>query len=61
MELNYPLAKKGQVMSGFGYRAHPVLGKKIHHNGVDLGVPDNTPVYSIADGTVVRSDMSDIN
>ena len=48
-------------MSGFGYRAHPVLGKKIHHNGVDLGVPDNTPVYSIADGTVVRSDMSDIN
>lgn len=47
-------------MSGFGYRTHPVLKKRIHHNGVDIGVPDNTKVYSIADGTVVRSDMENI-
>ena len=60
MDLSYPLSKKGQITSGFDYRTHPVLGKRIHHNGVDIGVPDNTKVYSIADGTVVRSDMENI-
>jgi predicted chitinase len=60
MDLSYPLSKKGQITSGFDYRTHPVLGKRIHHNGVDIGVPDNTKVYSIADGTVVRSDMKNI-
>jgi predicted chitinase len=61
MDLSYPLSKKGPITSGFDYRTHPVLGKRIHHNGVDIGVPDNTEVYSIADGTVVRSDMENIS
>jgi len=60
MDLSYPLSKKGPITSGFDYRTHPVLGKRIHHNGVDIGVPDNTKVYSIADGTVVRSDMENV-
>ncbi len=59
MNLIYPLSIKGTKTSGFGYRTHPVTGKRKHHNGVDIGVPDGTTVNSVADGEVVRSDMND--
>jgi len=59
MELSYPLSTKGVITSPFGYRSHPTTGKNRHHNGIDIGVPDGTSVYSIDDGVVVRSDMSD--
>lgn len=61
MTLNYPLPSKGTKTSGYGYRTHPVKGKKTHHNGIDIGIPDGTDVYSVADGEVVRSDMKDLN
>lgn len=59
MNLVYPLEKKGTKTSGFGNRKHPVKKKTIHHNGIDIGVPDGTSVRSVADGEVVRSDMKD--
>jgi hypothetical protein len=61
MKLNYPLPNKGTKTSDYGYRTHPVKGKRTHHNGIDIGIPDGTDVYSVADGEVVRSDMKDIN
>jgi murein DD-endopeptidase MepM/ murein hydrolase activator NlpD len=61
MKLTYPLSSKGTKTSGYGYRTHPVKGTRTHHNGVDIGVPDGTEVYSVADGEVVRSDMRDRN
>lgn len=57
MNIIYPLSKKGVKTSGFGYRN--ITGNRTHHNGIDIGVPDGTPVLSVADGEVVRSDMSD--
>jgi predicted chitinase len=57
MDIIYPLSKKGVKTSGFGYRN--ITGNRTHHNGIDIGVPDGTPVLSVADGEVVRSDMSD--
>jgi murein DD-endopeptidase MepM/ murein hydrolase activator NlpD len=59
MNLSYPLSSKGTKTSGYGYRTHPIKGTRTHHNGVDIGVPDGTDVYSVADGEVVRSDMRD--
>jgi hypothetical protein len=59
MTLSYPLPTKGTTTSGFGYRTHPIKGGKKHHNGIDIGIPDGTKVYSVADGEVVRSDMKD--
>jgi hypothetical protein len=59
MNLTYPLPIKGTKTSSFGYRVHPIKGGKKHHNGIDIGVPDGTKVYSVADGEVVRSDMKD--
>lgn len=61
MNLVYPLEKKGTKTSGFGNRNHPIKKKQIHHNGIDIGVPDGTSVIAVADGEVVRSDMKDKN
>jgi len=58
----YPLSKKGDVTSGYGWRQHPTKkDKEIHHNGVDIGIPVGTPVISVSDGIVVRADNSDEN
>lgn len=52
--LKSPL-KFARVTSGFGKRRHPILGYTRKHNGVDYGVPTGTPVWSVADGYVVRA------
>ncbi len=48
----YPLSIKGRKTSPFGPR------NRKHHNGIDIGIPDGTGVNAVADGEVVRSDMS---
>lgn len=48
-----PLAKdKCKVVSGFGYRFHPILKYRRLHSGIDLTARQGTPVYSTADGVV---------
>lgn len=47
---------KGVVTSYFGYRTHPVTGKKnSFHTGVDIGGnKEGTSIYSLANGTVAK-------
>ncbi len=44
-----------RVSSGFGYRRHPIFGKRHFHGGIDLPAPVGTPVRAVAEGTVVAS------
>ncbi len=52
--LKSPL-KFAHITSGFGSRFHPVLQYVKDHNGVDYGTPVGTPVWAVADGTVLKA------
>lgn len=41
-----------RISSPFGYRKHPISGKRKHHNGIDLPAPKNTPIYATRGGTI---------
>lgn len=45
----------GPVTSPFGYRVHPIWGTTIFHEGIDLGLPEGTPVSAAADGEITHS------
>jgi murein DD-endopeptidase MepM/ murein hydrolase activator NlpD len=43
----------GEVSSYFGPRPHPVTGKNDFHEGLDIEIPEGTPVYASKAGRVV--------
>ena len=45
---------KGTITSEYGLRYHPTLHYYRMHNGIDIGVPTNTPVYAAAAGIVTK-------
>jgi murein DD-endopeptidase MepM/ murein hydrolase activator NlpD len=40
--------------SGFGYRSHPLTGKRHFHSGLDIAAPWGTPVIAAADGVITE-------
>ena len=42
-----------RVSSGYGYRTHPITGKRHLHNGTDYAASSGSPIYSYSQGTVV--------
>ena len=53
LNLHWPIEIPHRVTSNWGPRIHPVLKKKLFHNGVDLSVPIGTPLYAAQAGEVV--------
>lgn len=53
--LRYPLSRL-HVRSGYGWRRHPVTGRRAMHRGVDLKASTGTAVHAVAAGKVVVSD-----
>lgn len=48
-----PIAKnRCKVVSGFGYRYHPILHYRRMHTGIDLTARKGTPIYATGDGVV---------
>lgn len=52
LDFDYTMPVNGTKTSGFGYRIHPLTGKRSFHYGVDIGAPLGTAIGSFADGTV---------
>ena len=50
-----PLRSFGRISSSFGMRYHPILKRRIFHNGTDIPMPLGTPVYPSRSGTVTFS------
>ncbi len=42
----------GKITSPFGYRQHPIYGKRLFHNGVDIGAEEGTEIVAALSGTV---------
>jgi murein DD-endopeptidase MepM/ murein hydrolase activator NlpD len=48
----------GKISSGFGMREHPRYGGRKFHTGIDITMPNGTPLHATADGVVSFSDRS---
>lgn len=42
----------GQVVSGYGWRTHPIFGDRRFHTGIDIGAPTGQAVVAAESGTV---------
>jgi murein DD-endopeptidase MepM/ murein hydrolase activator NlpD len=49
----------GTVTSGFGYRIHPILRRRILHTGIDIAAGNGTPIWAADGGRVVYSTWVD--
>jgi len=55
-----PISKtKSHLMSGFGYRIHPIYKTLRMHTGIDFAAPKGTPIYASGNGTVRAIDHGD--
>lgn len=52
-KLGMPLKSAWHLSSPFGYRIHPITGKKTLHAGMDMAAPKGTPVYAAETGVVI--------
>lgn len=51
-----PIAKGTErLVSGFGYRIHPIYKSLRMHTGVDFIAPTGTPIYATGNGRVLRA------
>jgi murein DD-endopeptidase MepM/ murein hydrolase activator NlpD len=51
----YPLANSAPISSPYGWRVHPLTGKRRFHSGQDLAAPNGTPIMAVAHGRVVSA------
>jgi murein DD-endopeptidase MepM/ murein hydrolase activator NlpD len=51
----WPLRVGGVVTSKFGYRRHPITGRRSMHKGIDIAAKHGTDIIAMADGIVIFS------
>jgi len=50
--LQWPTFKDAPITSLYGWRIHPIYGTRKWHNGIDVGVPENSPILASGSATV---------
>lgn len=55
-----PPVKNARITSRFGYRTNPISGDYGFHTGLDLAVPEGTPVAAAYYGRVEKTGESDV-
>ena len=55
-----PVSIKGssRLVSGFGYRIHPIYKTSKMHTGIDFAAPTGTPIYSTGNGVVSQTEFN---
>ena len=53
--------KEGNITSKFGYRVSPITNKYSLHTGLDVATPENTKIYAVYDGVVIKAQYHEIN
>jgi len=48
------LKRKIELLSGFGFRIHPIDKVRKMHYGIDFTAPTGTPIHATGKGTIVR-------
>lgn len=51
----WPLVSGGVVTSSFGYRRHPITGRRAMHLGIDISGKTGSDIVAMADGLVIFS------
>jgi murein DD-endopeptidase MepM/ murein hydrolase activator NlpD len=51
----WPLRNGGVVTSKFGFRRHPITGRRSMHMGIDIAAKRGTEIVAMADGLVIFS------
>ncbi|KKC48006.1 MULTISPECIES: murein hydrolase activator EnvC family protein [Paenibacillus] len=52
-KLGVPLKASYRISSPFGYRIHPITGKRKLHAGADMAAPEGTNIYAAESGVVL--------
>lgn len=55
MEFANPVSEEYEISSGFGYRIDPFRHRKAFHDGIDIPLPEGTPILASLDGIVFKT------
>lgn len=50
---NWPLPGYYEVSSSYGWRTHPITGRRTMHSGIDIPAPTGTAIHSVGAGDVI--------
>ncbi|NLT94273.1 MAG: M23 family metallopeptidase [Clostridia bacterium] len=54
-KVNYGVVQGSRISSSYGYRIHPITGKRTFHSGVDIAASYGNGVYAYSSGKVVEA------